>query len=542
MAGWHKDPVRIVRSPSAPPASRFQWPQCSNMAAGVFPAPTVTWAPGPVGPVGPVVPILPLQLAQSNGHDVSELSSSLASLPRPSRLDVAPETRPARSLLPPPSRGCGAVGAAWPLQANGQRLESFKPARSEASSATLAQSQGDPERYLRQIQAVGKVHQQQLEILQRHLALMQKVGAGQAQPSFTREFELLKQRQLQLLKDVEGQLREISEATFAAEVPSPAPSPVPRVRPIHPAPVPSPVRSARHPKPGPSAPPLPSDFRVLVGNATGLLGREVMRVLGGLGQVSPWQGGLQQLQEFRPQAVLLLEAEAALEACEALEDDGGPNGPGGPGPNGPGGPGPNGPGPWVVAVSSAAVFDGLQAPYGVDAEPRPVTQLGLQCLDLEQRVLNLRRSAVLRVPSLYGPVHALGESPITRLLEDLQHGRREFDDGQPWYPTWAGDVASVLRFLLQSLVAGDLRGIYHWQGPDRLTEFQMAKQLAEVASLKLPILPRQPKCLRDRSLDCSRLARSFTMSTPFAEGVKSLRLTPPTPPGSLQWARSEQHV
>lgn len=85
MAGWHKDPVRIVRSPSAPPASRFQWPQCSNMAAGVFPAPTVTWAPGPVGPVGPVVPILPLQLAQSNGHDVSELSSSLASLPRPSR-------------------------------------------------------------------------------------------------------------------------------------------------------------------------------------------------------------------------------------------------------------------------------------------------------------------------------------------------------------------------------------------------------------------------------------------------------------------------
>ena len=53
-------------------------------------------------------------------------------------------------------------------------------------------------------------------------------------------------------------------------------------------------------------------------------------------------------------------------------------------------------------------------------------------------------------------------------------------DIQPLYPTFVGDVASLLKLLLHHLVAGgELRGIYHWQGPDQLSELQIAKVWCE---------------------------------------------------------------
>jgi len=51
---------------------------------------------------------------------------------------------------------------------------------------------------------------------------------------------------------------------------------------------------------------------------------------------------------------------------------------------------------------------------------------------------------------------------------------------QPLYPTFVGDVASLLMLLLKHLVdGGELRGIYHWQGPDQLSELQIAKVWCE---------------------------------------------------------------
>lgn len=85
------------------------------------------------------------------------------------------------------------------------------------------------------------------------------------------------------------------------------------------------------------------------------------------------------------------------------------------------------------------------------------------------------RAAVLRVPLLYGPVESPSDSAVTSLLSDLQGGIREVDAWQACYPTWAGDVARVLKSMLELHFAGErLQGIYHWQGGAQGGRFENA--------------------------------------------------------------------
>ena len=139
------------------------------------------------------------------------------------------------------------------------------------------------------------------------------------------------------------------------------------------------------------------------------------------------------------------------------------------------------------------------------------------------------------------------------LLQRLQQGDYEFDH-RPLYPTFAADVACLLMLLLENLSKGEeLRGIYHWQGPSKIYEFQMAELFSQALGLKVPLRKRNVLQVRDRALDISRLSRSCPLrSTPFSEGVRTC-LSPgssdPAPvyscpsPGTLQWGRAmEQHV
>ena len=68
------------------------------------------------------------------------------------------------------------------------------------------------------------------------------------------------------------------------------------------------------------------------------------------------------------------------------------------------------------------------------------------------------------------------------LLDQLSLGKLDFDI-QPLYPTFTGDIAALLLLLVEHLMdGGELRGIYHWQGPDQLSELQIAKVLSEVGT------------------------------------------------------------
>eukprot|EP00438_Fugacium_kawagutii_P023630 Skav205986 [mRNA] locus=scaffold442:1058852:1066046:- [translate_table: standard] len=138
-----------------------------------------------------------------------------------------------------------------------------------------------------------------------------------------------------------------------------------------------------------------------------------------------------------------------------------------------------GPGGGAAAVPTA----GGAAPGGSAGGPKrcQVTEAGVASLRAEQAVLGTG-AAVLRVPRwVYGAAE-LGESPVTGILEELRRGKVDFDI-QPVYPTYAGDVASVVHLLVEHLLkGGELRGIYHFQGPDQLSELQIAKLWCQAAS------------------------------------------------------------
>lgn len=272
--------------------------------------------------------------------------------------------------------------------------------------------------------------------------------------------------------------------------------------------------------------------RVLVTGATGLLGRQVMEALDGLsvrgicfsrgreplvacdltseGEVA------KQIVEFRPHVVVHLAGErrpdtlrrspaharllnvdasgaiaAACEYCCA----------------------------WLIFVSSDSVFDGTAPPYAETDSPNPLSEYGWHKLHAEKLVLAAcPRAAVLRVPLLYGPVEFPTESSVTTIYQELRGGKKTMDNWQRLYPTWTGDVAKVLRSMVNAHVDGcELRGVFHWQAKEQFTKYDIARIIAGACGFETPSPePRsgtssgRTPVAQDARLDCSRLEGLLT--------------------------------
>lgn len=169
---------------------------------------------------------------------------------------------------------------------------------------------------------------------------------------------------------------------------------------------------------------------------------------------------------------------------------------------------------WLVHLSADCVFDGTKPPYSVESRPNPLSEYGWQKLHSEQLVRAACPSAaVLRVPLLYGPVESPLDSAVTSLYTDLRTGIREVDAWQCCYPTWAGDVAQVLKVMVELHFSGErLQGIYHWQGSEQFTWHEMMLLVAETTGLDASGItavssPPSTPLPRDTRLECSRLHR-----------------------------------
>lgn len=271
--------------------------------------------------------------------------------------------------------------------------------------------------------------------------------------------------------------------------------------------------------------------RVLVTGATGLLGRQVMEAMDGLGvrgicfsrgreplvacDLTSEGEVAKQIVEFRPHIVVHLAGErrpdtlrrspaharllnvdasgaiaAACEYCCA----------------------------WLIFVSADAVFDGTAPPYAETDSPNPLSEYGWHKLHAEKLVLAAcPRAAVLRVPLLYGPVEFPTESPVTAIYQELRGGKKHMDNWQRLYPTWTGDVAKVLRAMVSAHVDGrELRGIFHWQAKEQFTKFDIARIIASACGFESP--SPEPRATaasgrtpvgEDARLDCSRLEALF---------------------------------
>jgi len=147
-------------------------------------------------------------------------------------------------------------------------------------------------------------------------------------------------------------------------------------------------------------------------------------------------------------------------------------------------------GVWLIYISTNYVFDGKEAPYAEDATPKPVNTYGESKYAGEQVVAEVHPdAATVRVPLLYGPIEYIGETSVTALLTAIQKEAPKLDNWQERFPTCTEDTARMLEaFCAAQVDRGKthpelFRGIFHWQANERHTKFTMATVIAEIAGL-----------------------------------------------------------
>ncbi|KAM9781886.1 methionine adenosyltransferase 2 subunit beta isoform X2 [Syngnathus typhle] len=177
-------------------------------------------------------------------------------------------------------------------------------------------------------------------------------------------------------------------------------------------------------------------------------------------------------------------------------------------------------GSFLLYISSDYVFDGRHPPYGQDDAPNPVNAYGRSKMEGERQMLqHCARSAVLRVPLLFGEVESPSESAVTALWPKVLQGAVAaescpLDHCQPRFPTHTRDVAAVCWNICRAAALDDsIRGTFHYSGKEQMTKYEMALAMARAFNLPsahLIPLTEQPAAEAARRplnprLDCSRL-------------------------------------
>ncbi len=135
----------------------------------------------------------------------------------------------------------------------------------------------------------------------------------------------------------------------------------------------------------------------------------------------------------------------------------------------------------VVYVSTDLVFDGENAPYTDDDEPRPTSIYGKSKAEGERMVLADSSGLVIRIPLLFGPSFDGKRGASDTVLAALGDARelRLFTD--EWRtPLSVREAAEqIVALALDSTVTG----IRHLPGPERLSRHELGVRSAEEAGL-----------------------------------------------------------
>jgi dTDP-4-dehydrorhamnose reductase len=153
----------------------------------------------------------------------------------------------------------------------------------------------------------------------------------------------------------------------------------------------------------------------------------------------------------------------------------------------------------MIHISTDYVFSGDNPPYGEDDRPAPVNYYGETKRVAEQRVAAVHPGAVLlRIPALYGnpPAPILSAMVAEGIQAATATARTPQDDVIVRYPTFTGDVAEVIRFLLATPVSG----IVHASAGKPATRYAWALAIAR-------LLGRPDAPIERAAHDPNRIAR-----------------------------------
>ena len=184
----------------------------------------------------------------------------------------------------------------------------------------------------------------------------------------------------------------------------------------------------------------------------------------------------------------------------------------------------------LVLISTDYVFDGRHAPYRETDPVHPINVYGQTKLEAEAVVAGRPHTLVLRIPLQVGPRPASGRPGfVAQMLAQLDDPRpAAVDDVLVRVPTWSGDVANAVEFLLTRFAAGT----YHVSSPQAGTRWFWTQELARLLGKSTAhltpssaIIPRRAERPVDGKLITDKLRTlGWDHYTPFADMVKQLGL------------------
>lgn len=134
----------------------------------------------------------------------------------------------------------------------------------------------------------------------------------------------------------------------------------------------------------------------------------------------------------------------------------------------------------LVFYSSDYVFNGRGGPYREADEPDPICAYGWQKLEVERKISKLLENfLILRVTVVYGH-EAQDKNFVSRLVKTLEGGQvLKVPQDQVGSPTLVDDIAEASCRLVEA----GATGIFHVAGPERMSRYQFAVEVARVFGL-----------------------------------------------------------
>ncbi len=185
---------------------------------------------------------------------------------------------------------------------------------------------------------------------------------------------------------------------------------------------------------------------------------------------------------------------------------------------------------YMIYISTDYVFDGKNPPFSEDSTPSPVNHYGYTKLLGEKAVSEVSPDfAILRIPLQYGVSAGIDRCPLLMTSLKALHSEKDWpmEDSIVRYPTYSGDVADALIFMLSR----SLNGIYHMSGQDKTTRYRLTLQIGEILGLNTRQIIRlsnppagEEARPHDSHLSIDKLLHlGFNMPIPFAKRIDMMK-------------------
>lgn len=128
-----------------------------------------------------------------------------------------------------------------------------------------------------------------------------------------------------------------------------------------------------------------------------------------------------------------------------------------------------------IFISTDMVFAGDRAPYHESDQTNPLSHYGRTKAAAEQRLANLRHTAIVRLPLMYGFPAIPRTTTFQNQIEALKQRKplRLFAD-EFRTPIWLRDTAAGVIAVARDTFTGTI----HLAGPERLSRFEMVERFA----------------------------------------------------------------